>query len=161
MKSSLFLSSPVRWVLALVIGGSGFTFMMVAHETFKRIGTNIATHQPATTFVVQGAYRFSRNPMYLGGSVWFFGIGLLAGSLWMLAAYIPLGLYLSFYVIPREEAYMERAFGDGSDHGGKVKKTYGRTDASRSVSGTLCAAWGVVQIGGHCAHPGRNEYIET
>jgi protein-S-isoprenylcysteine O-methyltransferase Ste14 len=50
--------------------------------------------------------------MYLGGSAWFLGIGLLVGSLWMLAAYIPLGLYLSLYVIPREEAYMERTFGD-------------------------------------------------
>lgn len=106
------LSEPVRWILALGIGGCGFAFMMVANETFKRIGTNIPTHQPATTFVVHGAYRFSRNPMYFGGSAWFLGIGLLVGSLWMLAAYIPLGLYLSLYVIPREEAYMERAFGD-------------------------------------------------
>lgn len=50
--------------------------------------------------------------MYVGGSVFFLGIGLAVGSLWLLAAYLPLGLYLSFYVIPREEAYMERIFGD-------------------------------------------------
>ncbi len=105
-------SRPVRIVLGLAIGGGGFAFMVVAHEKFKRIGTNIPTNLPATIFVVQGAYNFSRNPMYVGGSVFFLGIGLAIGSLWMLAAYIPLGLYLALYVVPREEAYMERVFGD-------------------------------------------------
>jgi len=106
------LSKPVRLVLGLGLGGAGFVFMLIAHEKFKRIGTNVPTNLPATTFVLQGAYRFSRNPMYVGGSAFFLGIGLLVGSLWMLAAYLPLGLYLWLYLIPREEAYMERVFGD-------------------------------------------------
>lgn len=106
------LSRPIRMLLGLGLGGSGFAFMAVAHETFKRIDTNVPTNLPAITFVMQGAYRFSRNPMYVGGSAFFMGIGLMVGSLWMMAAYIPLGIYLSLYVIPREEAYMERTFGD-------------------------------------------------
>lgn len=106
------LSRPARIVLGSLIGGVGFAFMAAAHERFKRIGTNVPTNLPATTFVVQGAYNYSRNPMYVGGSTFFLGIGLAIGSLWMLAAYIPLGLYLDLYVIPREEAYMERVFGD-------------------------------------------------
>lgn len=106
------LSKPAHIVLGLVIGGFGFAFMMAAHGKFKRIGTNIPTNLPAVTFVVDGAYNFSRNPMYVGGSVFFLGIGLAIGSLWMLAAYLPLGLYLALYVVPKEEAYMERVFGD-------------------------------------------------
>ena len=106
------LALPVRLGLGIVVGGIGFAVMMIAHGTFERLGTNVPTNRPATQFVVQGAYRFSRNPMYAGGSAFFLGIGLTAGSLWLLAAYIPLGLYLSLYVIPREEAYLERAFGD-------------------------------------------------
>ena len=106
------LPRPVHIVLGSIIGAAGFAFMVAAHEKFKRIGTNVPTNLPATTFVVQGAYNYSRNPMYVGGSVFFLGIGLAIGSLWMLAAYIPLGLYLALYVIPREEAYMERVFGD-------------------------------------------------
>ncbi len=106
------LSRLVRIVLGLGLGGAGFAFMGIAHERFKRIGTDIPTNLPATTFVAQGAYRFSRNPMYVGGSAFFLGIGLMVGSLWMLAAYLPLGLYLSLYVIPCEEAYMERVFGE-------------------------------------------------
>jgi protein-S-isoprenylcysteine O-methyltransferase Ste14 len=101
------------WIaLGLGLGGAGFAFMVIAHEKFKKTGTNIPTNLPATTFVVQGAYRFSRNPMYVGGSAFFLGIGLIVGSLWMLVAYLPLGLYLWLYVIPREEAYMKRVYGD-------------------------------------------------
>ena len=106
------LTRTVRIVLGVVIGAAGFTFMAIAHEKFKRIGTNVPTNLPATTFVIQGAYIVSRNPMYVGGSVLFLGIGLAIGSLWMLVAYIPLGLYLSLYVVPREEAYMARVYGD-------------------------------------------------
>ena len=102
----------VRIILGIALGGSGFAFMMIAHEKFKNLGTNVHTNLPATTFVVQGAYRLSRNPMYVGGSFFFLGIGLTVGSMWILAAYIPLGLYLSLFVIPREEIYMERTFGE-------------------------------------------------
>ena len=105
-------SKWARIILGLTIGSAGLAFMGIAHEKFKRIGTNVPTNQSATAFVVQGAYRFSRNPMYVGGSAFFLGIGLVVGSLWMLAAYLPLGLYLALYVVPREEAYMERIFGD-------------------------------------------------
>jgi protein-S-isoprenylcysteine O-methyltransferase Ste14 len=105
------LPKTLRFFLGLGIGGVGFAFMIIAHEKFKRNGTNVPTNLPATTFVVQGAYRFSRNPMYVGGSVFFLGMGLMVGSPWMVAAYLPLGLYLACYVVPREEAYMERAFG--------------------------------------------------
>ena len=101
-----------RIVLGLGIGTAGFVFMTIANETFKRSDTNVPTNLPATTFVQQGAYRFSRNPMYVGGSAFFLGIGLAAGSLWILAAYLPLFFYLALYVIPREEAYMEREFDD-------------------------------------------------
>ena len=101
----------LRVLLGVGLGTAGFAFMMLAHETFKRIDTNVPTNLPATTLVVQGAYRYSRNPMYLGGSASFIGMGVALGSLWMLAAYIPLWLYLALYVIPREEAYMTRRFG--------------------------------------------------
>lgn len=102
----------IRIVLGIALGVSGFAFMIIAHEKFKHLGTNVHTNLPASTFVVQGAYRLSRNPMYVGGSFFFLGIGLAVGSLWILAAFIPLGLYLSLFVIPREEMYMERRFGE-------------------------------------------------
>ena len=103
--------APVRLAGGLIIGAAGFAFMAAAHESFKRSGTSVPPNQPAGVFVDKGPYRFSRHPMYAGGSAFFLGIGLAAGSLWLLALYLPLALYLALYVIPREEAYMNRAFG--------------------------------------------------
>lgn len=85
-------SVPVRITLGLVIALAGFVFMVVAHEIFKRSGTAVSTNQPAAVFVIRGPYRFSRNPMYVGGSAFFLGMGLTVGSLWMLVLYLPLAL---------------------------------------------------------------------
>ena len=102
---------PVGMGIGILMGLSGFIFMMFAHEKFKTLGTKVHTNQEATQCVVHGAYQFSRNPMYVGGSLFFLAMGVIAGSVWMLISYLPLGIYLSFYVVPKEEAYMERSFG--------------------------------------------------
>jgi len=100
-----------RIAAGMAVALAGFAFMMAGHERFKKLGTAVRTNQPAGMLVVQGAYRVSRNPMYVGMSVMFLGVGLAVGSLWMLASYAPMGLYLALYVVPREEAYMKRKFG--------------------------------------------------
>jgi len=106
------LAKPLRIILGILIVGAGLVFMTIADGQFKRAGTRVETNQPATILVAQGAFKYSRNPMYVGGSAFFLGIGLAVGSLWMVVAYLPLGIYLALYVIPREEAYMERTFGE-------------------------------------------------
>ncbi len=60
------------------------------------------------SYPAKGLQRLERA----NGSLFFLGIGLIAGSPWMILSYLPLGLYLSLFVIPREEAYMERVFGN-------------------------------------------------
>lgn len=106
------ISHPICKSLGALMGFAGFIFMMTAHKEFKDLGTNVPTNQGATKFVTDGAYRYSRNPMYVGGSVFFIGIALTVGSIWMLVSYLPLVIYLSCYVIPKEEAYMNRTFKD-------------------------------------------------
>lgn len=100
-----------RIVLGGVIGYAGFTFMMRGHGLFQQRGTNIRTNRPATELVTSGTYQYSRNPMYVGmcGSV--FGLALIVGSAWLLAATFVLWLYFALYVVPREERYMLRTFG--------------------------------------------------
>ncbi|WP_459917275.1 methyltransferase family protein [Desulfocicer niacini] len=104
------LDHPVVRVIGILIGIAGFIFMMCAHEKFKALGTSVPTNQSASQCVIKGAYRFSRNPMYVGGSAFFLGLGLALGSLWMIISYFPLGVYLACYVVPKEESYMKRNF---------------------------------------------------
>ena len=68
--------------------------------------------EPQATLITSGPYRFSRNPLYLGGNVFiFFGAALLLGSptaLVVTALHIP----LMDRFIRREEQQLERHFGD-------------------------------------------------
>lgn len=105
------LNGWFRIIAGLGVAAAGFAFMMAGHEKFKKLGTPVPLNQGTTALVTSGAHGLSRNPMYVGGSLFYLGIGLAVDSVWMLASYAPLGLYLALYVVPREEAYMERRFG--------------------------------------------------
>ena len=62
--------------------------------------------------VTWGPYRASRNPMYVGMSLGVAGIALALNTPWLLAILPPVWLLLRRLVIDREEAYLERKFGD-------------------------------------------------
>lgn len=122
LGAGVLLELAIPWrlplpFLQLLIGGlalalGGFWFMMWGHTRFQNLGVNVKTNLPAQSLVLQGAYRYSRNPMYVGFLVIQTGIGLAARSGWLLLAVLPLAEYLRFYVIPREEAYLRRRFGE-------------------------------------------------
>ncbi len=59
-----------------------------------------------------GPYCFTRNPLYLSLATLYFGIGVWTNSLWIILLLVPLLVVMTREVIAREEAYLERAFGD-------------------------------------------------
>ncbi len=66
---------------------------------------------PTTTLVVGGPFRFTRNPLYLGMTLFYIGVAILAQALW---AFVLLPFVLMIVqrgVIEREERYLERKFG--------------------------------------------------
>ena len=94
--------------LLLVLGFLGLPAVLA----FRRAGTHPEPWKPTTALVVTGPYRFSRNPMYVGMTLFYLGISLWVNSLWPLLL-LPLVLVVVRRgVIAREEAYLERRFGD-------------------------------------------------
>ncbi|WP_243545695.1 methyltransferase family protein [Pseudodesulfovibrio tunisiensis] len=89
----------------------GFAFMMWGYGLFRKLGVGVPTNTPSSVLVRGGAYRYSRNPMYVGFIVILAGIGFAAGSVWLLLTVVPMWAYLQWFVIPREEAYLQRTFG--------------------------------------------------
>ena len=80
--------------------------------TMTRAGSNVPTNRPTTTIVESGPYRFTRNPIYLGMVLGLIGLGIAFNSLWLLIALLPFALVIRYGVVAREEAYLERKFGD-------------------------------------------------
>jgi len=80
--------------------------------TMTGAGSNVPTNRPTTTIVESGPYRFTRNPIYLGMVLGLIGLGIAFDSLWLLIALLPFALVIRYGVVAREEAYLERKFGD-------------------------------------------------
>jgi protein-S-isoprenylcysteine O-methyltransferase Ste14 len=107
-----FMHGALRWVLGALLVFVGIALNVGGFITQKRAGTDPIPFNPSTRIVVQGLYRFTRNPMYIGFALWTLGLAILVDSAWMLLA-VPIGLILTDrIVITREERYLERKFGE-------------------------------------------------
>ncbi len=79
---------------------------------FRAAGTNVETWRPTEALVTEGLHARSRNPIYVGMLVIYAGLAILIDSLWALGLGVALFVYLRFFVIAREERYLERKFGE-------------------------------------------------
>jgi len=96
-------------VLLIILG---FLLRVWATFHFYTHQMKVISLEPQGSLVTTGPYRYSRNPLYLGGNVFcFFGAALLLGSptaLIMTALHLP----LLDLMIRREEEQLEQTFGE-------------------------------------------------
>jgi protein-S-isoprenylcysteine O-methyltransferase Ste14 len=100
-----YVAGTAVFIIGLLIGIAGV-------QGLRAFGTNISTDLPATALVVDGIYRWSRNPLYLAMTLAYVGLAIAAGSAWAIMLLIPLLVVMNIGVISREERYLEREFGD-------------------------------------------------
>jgi protein-S-isoprenylcysteine O-methyltransferase Ste14 len=102
---------PAGW-LGTIVFLAGLALLIWAATTFRRAGTHIQTNEPTTAIVEEGPYRYSRNPIYVGMFLGLIGLAVGFDTLWLLILLVPFYLVIRFGVVAREEAYLERKFGD-------------------------------------------------
>jgi len=90
----------------------GVALVVASARRFRARGTNVETWKPTTALVTGGLYRFTRNPIYLGFFTLYLGIAVLADNAWIVVLGAPLFLVMRYGVVAREEAYLERCFGE-------------------------------------------------
>lgn len=90
----------------------GFTLAGFSVRAFRRAGTNVVPGEPATALVVFGPYHITRNPIYVGFVLVYFGLSIVLTSVWVLVLLIPVLVILQRGVIVPEETYLDRKFGD-------------------------------------------------
>jgi len=103
---------PLAKVVAWLLLALGFLVRVWATVYFYAHKMRVISLKPQRALITSGPYRFSRNPLYLGGNVFvFFGAALLLASLTaLLVTAIHLPLIDRF--IRREEEQLEREFGE-------------------------------------------------
>jgi protein-S-isoprenylcysteine O-methyltransferase Ste14 len=101
----------------------GVAIVAAGIRNFARAATPMPSNQPVRALVTTGIHGWSRNPIYVGMCLLYVGIGLAAHSLWVLVLTLPLAVTLRYGVVAREEAYLERRFGDAYlDYRARVRR---------------------------------------
>lgn len=101
----------------------GIALMVWAVRLFSAAGTNVDVRQPSTKVVSDGPYRYSRNPIYVAMGLIVLGAAIWLNSLWILFSLMVILPVIEGGVIRREEAYLERKFGQTYlDYKAKVRR---------------------------------------
>ena len=98
-----------RGVSFLVLG---LVCHLSAVLTLRQARTSPKPWRPTTAVVKTGPYRFTRNPIYLGFSLVYISVGFWVNALWPFVLLPLVLLVVQVGVITREEAYLERHFGN-------------------------------------------------
>lgn len=104
------IEGPARWAGAIGIAG-GLALTLAGARLFGRRGTNIKTFDDPTVLVVDGPFRWTRNPMYLGFVVALLGLAVVIGNAASLAAAVVFAVIADRCYIAFEEQAMRRRFG--------------------------------------------------
>jgi protein-S-isoprenylcysteine O-methyltransferase Ste14 len=96
--------------LALIAAGVGLNLWSarVLRQRNKRTDFDTIPRE----LVTDGVFRFSRNPLYLGGVTLLLGIALFLGTLVTFVFPVALLLILDRFHIPFEETILEAKFGE-------------------------------------------------
>src|SRR5262245_43931766 len=83
---------PVARFAGIVVGVLGIGTIVWGRNTMVKGGTNVNPLKPTTAIVTSGPFRFTRNPLYVGGMTFLLGLSLLIGTWWGFVVLIPLAL---------------------------------------------------------------------
>jgi protein-S-isoprenylcysteine O-methyltransferase Ste14 len=93
--------------LALAAVAMGIATVRALH----RAKTTVRVDLPAKHLVQNGPYSMSRNPIYLGNTLFMIGIGLAAGMLWFIVFAVVAAFLTQKLAIEYEEPHLEQRFG--------------------------------------------------
>jgi len=102
----------LQQVAGMVIGAAGAAVALWCIFTFASIGRGTpAPFDPPRRLVIQGPYRFVRNPMYMGAGLTLAGAALFFESLPLLGYTGLFFLATHLFVVWYEEPALRRTFG--------------------------------------------------
>lgn len=115
--------SLVHWIIGGFLILIGLALAAAGIRDFSQAGTPVPTNMPTRALVTTGMHGWTRNPIYLGMFLIYAGIGIAASSPWVLILVLPLAITIRYGVVAREEAYLERRFGNAyRDYKSRVRR---------------------------------------
>lgn len=117
LMGALHLWLPIAtWIerpwssLGFVVIAAAMVLVLVCARRFHLAKTGIRPFTPANELVVTGAFRFTRNPMYVGLTFAYFGLALIVNWAWPIVLLPVVLIVMNAAIIEREEKYLSTAF---------------------------------------------------
>jgi len=99
-------------IAGMIIGGVGAAIALWCVFTFAAIGKGTpALFDPPRQLVIEGPYRFVRNPMYIGATLGLAGTAIFYGSLSLSIYTAAFLLAAHLFVVFYEEPTLRKSFG--------------------------------------------------
>lgn len=111
--SLIFSNWSVRLLIGLPVLAISAGFAVDALLILNKNKTAITYIKPTTKFITKRSFQITRNPLYLSLLLVIVGIIFISNSLWYCFSLILLFLFFDLLVVPREEKYLEKKFGEG------------------------------------------------
>jgi len=110
------LRFPIPRSIALAAGGflvvAAIALLAAALRLFRATGQHPRPWLPTPSLIVEGPYRFSRNPIYVALTLAQLGLGLLLDDAWIGALSAVSLAAVHFIAVRPEEAYLLDRFGE-------------------------------------------------
>ena len=103
--------NSVAWTVGGILIFCGAVLAGGAILKFKDVGTTVRPDRAASTLVIAGPYKITRNPMYLGLALVYLGIAIAGQSVWALILLPVVLAIIQRRAIEPEEAFLEKRFG--------------------------------------------------
>ena len=99
-------------VVGYLFGLAGLALTGWGLVTLYRAKTNILPHKGADRLVTEGAFRFRRNPIYMGEVLVFLGLAQAMLNIWLAILAPVFALAILLLAILPEERHLEARFGE-------------------------------------------------
>ncbi len=91
---------------------AGLALNLWGARSLARAQTPINPYRATEAIVTTGAFRLSRNPLYVGLDLILLGLTLVLNSLWGIGVLVVVLIVMHYGVILPEERYLEEKFGE-------------------------------------------------
>jgi protein-S-isoprenylcysteine O-methyltransferase Ste14 len=108
---SLQVAAGIRVAAGVLILVCGTSLVISARIWFTRTGQSPIPWKPTPELILRGPYRFTRNPMYVGVTLFVVGLGLTLNDIWISLFAAPALLVVHFIAVLPEERYLAEKFG--------------------------------------------------
>jgi protein-S-isoprenylcysteine O-methyltransferase Ste14 len=98
-------------IIGLGFGAAGLALMAWGFLTLHRADTTVMPHRSVDRLVTEGAFRFRRNPIYMGETLLFLGAAELTHNVWFAIAAPLFAIAILVLAILPEERHLEERFG--------------------------------------------------